>query len=207
MRRPWLVPAAGILAIVLIVIAFVVGGETPDGDASLRKIVSFYRDNDSDQMIAAACLGWGTAFFMLFAAGLWRIIREAETERHGSSSLLLAGSAVWAVGATFFAGITFTLGDFAKDLTPSAMQALNALNEDMFIPIAVGTFAFSVGTGLSVLTSRVLPKWLGWVAIVIGIVAITPGGFFGFLAMGVWIVIASVVLLMRGGATPAPAAP
>src|SRR4051794_41326452 len=110
MRRPWLVPAAGILAIVLIVIAFVVGGETPNGDDSLRKIVSFYRDNDSDQMAAAALLGWGSAFFMLFATGLWRVVRDAEPERHGSSALLLAGSAVWTVGATIFAGITFTLG-------------------------------------------------------------------------------------------------
>ena len=207
MKRSWLVPLAGILAIVLIVLAFVIGGETPDGDDSLRKIVSFYRDHDSDQMAAAALLGWGAAFFMLFASGLWRVVRDAETEGHGSSALLLAGSAVWAVGATIFAGITFTLADFAKDLTPSAMQALNALNEDMFMTIAVGTFAFSMGAGISVLNTRVLPKWLGWLSIVIAIVAITPLGFFGFLAMGIWVVIASVVLLLRGGSTPAPAAP
>src|SRR4051794_11926139 len=161
MNRARLVPLAGIVAIVLIIAAFVVGGESPDADASIHKIVSFYRDNDSDQVIAAALLGWGTAFFLLFAAGLWRIVRNAETERHGSSGLLLGGSVMWAVGATLFASLTFTLGDVADKLSPSAMQALNALNSDMFMPVAVGTFAFSVGAGLSVLNTRILPKWLG----------------------------------------------
>src|SRR4051794_7951364 len=102
MKRPWLGPLAGILAIVLIITAFAVGGESPDADASLRKIVSFYRDNDSDQMIAASLLGWGTALFMLFGVSLWRRVREAETERHGASTLLLAGTVLWAAGASIF---------------------------------------------------------------------------------------------------------
>jgi hypothetical protein len=206
MKRPWLIPLAGILAIVVIVIAFAVGGESPDADDSLRKVVSFYRDNDSEQVIAAALLGWGAALLLLFGAGLWRIVREAETERHGASSLLLGGSVLWAAGATIFAGITFTLGDVADDLSPAAIQALNALNSDMFFTVAVGTFAFAVGAGMSALNTGILPKWLGWAAIVIGIVAITPAGFFGFLAFGVWVLIASIVLLMRGP-TPARAAP
>jgi hypothetical protein len=207
MKRPWLVPLAGILAVVVIIVAFAVGGESPDGDDSIRKIVSFYRDNDSDQMIAAGLLGWGSALFLLFAAGLWRMVRDAETERHGASGLLLGGSVLWVVGASIFAGITFTLGDFADDLGPSALQALNALNSDMFITVALGTFAFSIGAGVSALNTGVLPKWVGWLAVVIGVVAITPVGFFAFLAMGIWILIASIVLLMRGGATPARAAP
>jgi hypothetical protein len=206
MNRKWLVPAAGILAVVVIIIAFAVGGETPDGDDSLDKIVSFYRDNDDEQMIAAALLGWGTALILLFASGLWRIVRDAETERHGSSSLLLAGSVLWAAGSTIFAGLTFTLGDFAKDLTPGALQTLNALNSDMFMTVAVGTFAFLLGAGISILNTRVLPRWIGWLAVVIGVVAITPIGFFAFLAMGLWILIACVMLLLREP-SPARAAP
>jgi len=206
MNRKWLVPAAGILAVVLIVIAAIVGGETPDGDDSLRDIVSFYRDNDDDQVIAAALLGWGTAFFLLFASGLWRIVRDAETERHGSSSLLLGGSVLWAAGATLFAGLTFTLGDFANDLTPGAIQALNAMNSDMFMTVAVGTFAFSIGAGISILNTRVLPRWLGWVVAAIGVLAVTPIGFFAFLAMGLWVLIAAVMLLVREP-SPARAAP
>src|SRR3954469_3602117 len=198
MRRPWLVPLAGILAIVLIVIAFIVGGETPDGDDSLRKIVSFYRDNDDAQVLAGSFLGWGTALFLVFASGLWRMVRDLETERHGSSALLLGGSVLWAAGASIFAGLTFTLGDLAKDLGPGALQTLNALNSDMFFTLALGTFAFSAGAGVSILKTRVMPIWLGWVAIVIAIVAVTPAGFFAFLVMGLWVLIVSVLMLVRG---------
>jgi len=40
-----------------------------------------------------------------------------------------------------------------------------------------------------------LPSWLGWIGIVIGLLAMTPIGFFAFLASGIWIVLTSVVLL------------
>lgn len=206
MNRARLVPLAGILAIVLIVIAFIVGGETPDGDDSLRKIVSFYRDNDDAQVLAGSFLGWGTALFLVFASGLWRMVRDLETGRHGSSALLLGGSVLWAAGASVFAGLTFTLGDLAKDLGPGALQTLNALNSDMFFTLALGTFAFSAGAGVSILNTRVMPVWLGWVAIVIAIVAVTPAGFFAFLVMGLWVLIVSVLMLLRGP-SPAQAAP
>jgi hypothetical protein len=39
-----------------------------------------------------------------------------------------------------------------------------------------------------------LPKWLGWLGIVIGVVAFTPAGFIAFLAAGIWILIVSVLL-------------
>ena len=207
MKKAWLVPLAGALAVVLFVIAFLVGGETPDTDDSLRKIVSFYRDNDSDQVWASALLTWGTAFFLLFATGLWRFLRNVETERRAASTLVVIGSALFAVGATIFAGISFTLGDAADDLGPGALQTLNALNSDMFFPVALGVFTFLIGAGASILQTGVLPKWLGWVTVVLGVLALTPVGFFVFLALGLWILAVSVLIYMRESATPARAAP
>jgi len=51
-----------------------------------------------------------------------------------------------------------------------------------------------------------LPKWLGWVGIVIGIAVFTPAGFFGFLAGGLWVLIASL-LLTRARSAAGPALP
>ena len=49
-----------------------------------------------------------------------------------------------------------------------------------------------------------LPVWLGWIAIVLGIVGMTPIGWIAFMGTGVWILIASVMLLLseRKVATP-----
>lgn len=206
MRASRLVPLAGVAMVVLIVIAFLVGGESPGGGDSIEKVTSFYRDHDSDQILAAAFLVWGTAAFLLFASGLWRLLRNAETERRGASSLVLVGAAVLAVGMTIFAGVSFTLGDFADDLEPSAIQALNALNQDLFPPLTLGVFAFLIGAGASMIATAALPKWLGWVAVVLGVAALTPVGFFAFLALGVWILVASGLIFRRGDA-PAAQAP
>jgi hypothetical protein len=205
MKAARLVPLAGVAAVVLFVIATIVSGDTPDGDDSVRKIVSFYRDNDTEQQWAAALVTWGLALFLLFASGLWRVLRDAETERRAASSLALVGSALFAVGGTIFAGLTFTLGDLADNLGPGSLQTLNALNSDMFFPVALGMFTFLMGAGASVINTEALPKWLGWVSVVLAVLALTPLGFFVFLAMALWILIVSAVLYMRG-ATPSPAA-
>ena len=49
-----------------------------------------------------------------------------------------------------------------------------------------------------------LPKWLGWVAIVFGVVALTPFGFFAFLGGIVWILVVSIMLTMRARSESAP---
>lgn len=190
---------------VLIVIAFIVGGESPAGDDPIREVVSFYRDNDTEQFLAAAFLVWGTAAFLLFASGLWRILRDAQHERRGASALILVGAGVFAVGTTLFAGITFTLADFADQLQPQAMQALNALNQNLFPPLALGVFAFLVGAGKSILATAVLPNFVGWVAILLSVAALTPVGFFAFLALGLWILLVSLLVFSRGAASASPA--
>ena len=187
-----LVPLSGVVAIALIIAAVIVGGETPGTDDSLREIVSFYRDND--QAGPAALLGLGSLFFLIFVATLWTALRTAEAERRGASTLALLGGTILVVGMTIFAGIGFTLGDAADDLTPAAIQALNALNSDLFFPLAVGNAAFLLGAGVSVVRTAALPKWLGWAAVVLGIFAATPLGFFAFLLMGLWSLLVSVLL-------------
>ena len=67
----------------------------------------------------------------------------------------------------------------------------------MFFTVAVGTAVFNLALGLAVLRHGGLPRPLGWVALVIGIFGLTPLGFFAFLATGIVIVWASVVLAME----------
>jgi Domain of unknown function (DUF4386) len=199
----------GILFVILIVIAFIVGGNTPDINDSRQDIVSFYIDNDSEQQIAAALLALGCVAFVFFLGTLRQALRAAAGDEGGLSTVALLGGLVIVVGAAIFAGIGFTLGDAADNLPPSATLALNALNSDLFFPVAVGTAAFNLGLGLAVLRHGGLPRWLGWVALVIGIAGLTPAGFFAFLATGIVIVAASVVLFQQaaeGEPRPAPAA-
>jgi hypothetical protein len=192
-------PLTGILFVVLVIVAFVVGGETPGTEDSPQSIVSFYLDNDSEQAIGSAMLALGCVAFLFFLGTLRRALRAAEGDEGGLSTVALLGGLMIVVGASIFAGIGFTLGDAADELPASAILTLNALNSDLFFPVAVGTAVFNLGLALAILRHDGLPRPLGWLALVVGIVGLTPGGFFAFLATGIVIVWASVVLAQRAG--------
>lgn len=101
-------------------------------------------------------------------------------------------------------GLNFTLTDLGNSdhldrIDPGTLQSLNALNSDFFFPLVLGTVVFLFSAALAIFRSGGLPRWMGWVALVLGIAAATPAGFFAFLASGLWIIAAAVILLQRGG--------
>lgn len=208
-----LAPLSGVVAVGLTITAFAVGGETPDIDAPLNEITSFYGENDSSQMASGALLAYGALFLLIFSSTVAAVLRRAQGENGGPAALAFAGGIILSLGFLLFAGISFTLGDASDKLDPAALQALNALNADLFFPLAVGNAAFLLGSGVAVLRTGGLPKWLGWLAVVVGVVAATPIGFFAIPALGVWILIASVLLSRSaeprsaGSAGGPPAAP
>jgi hypothetical protein len=200
-----LVPLSGIVAVVLIVVSFIVAGETPDTDDPIEEVVSFYTENDSDQMAGGILLGYAALFFLIFASTLRNALRKGE-DGAGASTLSFGGAILFVAGATIFAGIGFTLGDAADNIDESSLQTLHVLNNDMFLTVAVGLFAFLLGTGIAVLRTGVLPAWLGWVAIVASVLGITPIFFIAFLVMGLWVLIVSVMLSLGAeDGTPAAA--
>jgi hypothetical protein len=192
-------PLTGILFVLLAIVAFVVGGDTPGTDDSAREIVDFYLDNDNSQSWAAAALALGCVALLFFLGSLRQVLRAEAGDDGGLSTVALLGGLVMAVGASIFAGITFTLGDAADELPPGAILTLNALNSDMFFTVAVGTAVFNLALGLAIVRHGGLPRPLGWVALVVGLAGLTPLGFFAFLATGIVIVSASVALAMKPG--------
>jgi len=205
MSAKQLVPLSGVVAVVLTIAAFVVGGETPEAGDPLNEVVSYYSEHDTDLQIASALLALGGFFFLVFSTTIVGVLRRGQAEGGGASALGFAGGIVFTVGVTIFAGLGFAAADVVGDVDPAVVQALNALGADMFFTVAVGTGAFLVGAGIATLKTGALPRWLGWAAVVIGVIALTPAGFFGFIALGIWTLIASVILWRRE--EPGPPAP
>lgn len=197
MNAKQLLPLSGVASVLLIIAAFAVGGESPEANDSLQEVISYYSDHDSDVQIASALLALGAFFFLIFSASIASLLRRVQGEGGASATVSLAGGIVFAVGVTIFAGLGFAAGDVVGDVPPTVVQSLHVLGVDMFFTVAVGTAAFLLGTGVATLRTDALPAWLSWAAIVIGVVAITPIGFFGFLALGVWTLIVSVLLYMQ----------
>jgi hypothetical protein len=197
-----LAPLTGIVFVALLIVSFAIGGSTPGTHASSAKVISFYEKHHNAQMLSAFLGALGTAFFLFFAATLRSYFRRTEQARD-VAPLILAGAVVLATGGTVFSSLTFALADARHKVDPSAAQALNVLSNDFFWPLVIGTAVFMIANAVAVLRSRALPVWLGWIAIPIAVISVTPIGFIGFLATMAWTLIVSVLLYLRD----APVAP
>jgi len=81
----------------------------------------------------------------------------------------------------------------------------------LFIVIyLVGLALLGLGTGVSALRSATLPKWLGWVSVAFGVLALAgPAGGIAFLVAPAWALVIGIVIMRspRAAATLAdPAA-
>ena len=201
----WLAPLTGVAFVLIVIIGFAVSGEPPDIDDPAQEIVDFYVDNDTRAMVGAMLEGIAATLFVFFAGYLRRVLRAAEGERGFLSAVAFAGATIFAVGIAIDATITMALAETAEDIDPGAVQALAALFQNDYMPFAVGLQLFFLATGLVVVRTGAIPKWIGWVAILLGVIAVTPIGFVAFLAGAIVVLAISVVLTMRARAAQSPA--
>ncbi len=200
-----LVLFSGVVAVVLIAAGFVVSGNAPKGTSSVAKVVAFYSKHTASQTTSGVLLSLGALFFLVFAATFAARVRSAP----GSASLCLVGAGVLVVGLTTLAGLSVAMADVVGHATGSALQALNVLADDavfLFL-ITIGTSAFLLGAAAAVFVTSLLPRWLGWWAVVFAVVGVIPShvlggtldhiGLLAFAGLGVWSVIVSVMLAAR----------
>ena len=208
--KDWLVALTGLAFVVLVIIAFAIGGEPPDPtDDSIEEVIEFYVDNKDSVFAGSIIAGFAGAFLVFFGGYLRKVLRAAEGEGHMLSSVVLAGATILAIGIAIDATINIALseGADADQVAPEAIQALSLLWTNDFVPLAMGNLVFILAAGISIVRHGALPAWLGWVAIVLGVVSMTPVGFFAFLVGGIWIAVVSIMLAMRARAAGTPGAP
>jgi hypothetical protein len=207
-NRDWLVALTGLAFVVLAIISFAIAGEPPDPtDDSVEEVIDFYVDNEDSVFIGSVLAGFAGAALVFFGGYLRMVLRAAEGEGHMLSSVVLAGATILAIGIAFDATINIALADAGDDVEPAAVQALSVLWNNDFIPLAMGNFVFILAAGVSIVRHGALPKWLGWAAVVIGILSITPVGFFAFLLGGLWVAATSIMLAMQARSAGTPGSP
>lgn len=206
-RLERLAPLTGVLAVALIVAAFVVfPDEVPETDKSVAEIAKFWRDHDDEASISAVLLALSAIPMTWFAGSVRRVLDRAEGGRGRLAAIAFAGLVIYSVGALVGGALQFAAGESADQISPAAIETLNAITVNFWFPYIAGIAIFMLATGVASLRHRALHPALGWTALALGILGITPLGFFAFLASGLWILAASVVLYLRDDAD-APAAP
>jgi hypothetical protein len=214
MRKEMVGPALGIGFIVVLIVGFLVGGEPEGADEGAEAVTEFYLDNKDSVQIGAALVGLAGALLIFFTNHLRRLFAAAGEQT--LSVTILVGGALVAVGAAIDGTISIALAEMAEhvedgDMDATQVQTLQGLWDNDFLPLALGAFVFLISFGASVLKTDVLPRWLGWVALALAVIGLTPIGWLAFLGTGILILVISVLLLLRtretGPAPPPPATP
>jgi len=192
-----------------VAVAFLLGEGQDATKESADQLVTYYRDHATEQTIGALLIGV-TAIALLFWAGhLRRVLRDAEGPTGILSAVAFAGAIVFAGGALVGATIHFALADYSDHtdvVDPQVFQALNAFdwNNFLFFPVGLGTMLLA--SGISVVRHGALQKWLGWVAIVLAVIFVTPVFPVALFRTAAWVLAVSIVWLMEGRASQAATA-
>jgi len=203
-----LAPLTGVLfAVLAVAAAFSNSAESPEASASPAKVLAYYAGHRSEVETSAILFALAFLVVVLFAGALRSYLRRTAAAE-GLGALVLAGGVMMSVGALVGTSIEYGVAHNLHSFTLSELHTLNFLSDELFLPVIAGGFVFGVSAGIAILRGAALPKWLGWVAIVIGIAAIVPPvSFPALLAFLVWSLVVSILMYMRTGTDePAPAA-
>jgi hypothetical protein len=205
MARPELrfVPLLGALFVVLIVVGYLVAGDTPDIDALGPKIRDAY-DSEAKHQIAAFLVALGAVPLVFFAGYFRAVLRRLHPSGLLTANIALAGAITAATGLAVQSIIHAALAEAAQKskFSDQALQSLNALDGWSFYPLAIGLAIFMLASGLALVRGRrFLPPFLGWAAVALGVLGLVPlVGFFAAILSAIWVVVVSLMLFARAEA-------
>lgn len=195
-----LAPLAGAAYAVATVAGDLVVGQFPDSDASTAKLHTYYAAHHAHVAAGGMIFGWSTLLLAIFGCALWSRTRDAGTHVAVAGAVLVA-TAVAVVEAAQEASGFLVLGDVSTKsaVAPATLQALH---------IAGSAGALGAGVALLLLAvsvAGIVPRWLAWPAVALGLLQLTPIGFFASLLFLLWAAVAGVVLTLRPRAALVPA--
>jgi hypothetical protein len=205
-------PASGAVAVVLMVIAFLVSDSSPDSGDSESKIAS-YLSSDSHQ-------NRNFAAFFIFVAGVlfllvfFSVLRSRLAEAEGPGGQLaqlafgsgVASAALWIGTVSFFVAPLAVADDRGTLKDPGGIYALS---NDAGYLLWVGAVILGAlvvwATSAVVLKTGMLPRWFGWVGVVVGVICLLAIFFVPAFVYWAWILVGSLLLLRRrAGASTVP---
>jgi hypothetical protein len=196
--REWLVPLLGVAFLVLLIASFIIQGEPKDASHPADEVKDWYLDNKDSAEIAAFVGAVAAAALVFYGAYLRRLFDAATGGTSMLPILILIGLTIVAVGGAIDSMLLFATAERADDIPADSVQTIQAIWDNDWLPLFLGILVFNWSVGLSVLRTDVLPKWMGWAAIVFGVGSLAgPIGFVGVIGAALWILVSSIMLAVR----------
>lgn len=194
---------SGVAFAILTVVVFVVLGHassSPKIGSPATKIVSFYLAHRSDEELAAYLLAVNAALLALFVTASRSRI---ATERSTWPDLFFAGGTIAAATFLLAGAVHLALAEGAgHHLNPTALQALNALDINTGLAFTGGIAIMLLGAAATFSRRSGTIRILGWTAIPLAIVSLTPAGVGAFPLTALWIVATAILIRRRPDPDP-----
>jgi hypothetical protein len=183
---------------VALVVGSVFAANVPASNASLASILHYYRTHKNQVVVSALLIPPAVVFGLFWFSYLRSWLQRRDVDPRWGT-LTFAGGILFAVTGGVVGGVLIALADAPNHLTLGSAQTLNFLQNDL--PSMLASMAFGVmaiAAGVAMLKSALLPTWLGWVSLVLGVLGLVPfGDFFALPAIGVWTLIVAGVVWFR----------
>lgn len=189
---------SGVAFAVITVVAFVVLGHatsSPKIGSPASKIVAFYIAHRSDEELAAYLLAVNAALLAVFVSSC----RERLTTVDPTWPSLFSGGGLIASASFLFVGaVHLALAEgVGHHISPTAAQALNALDINTGLAFTGGIAIMLLGAAATLSRRTDVIRILGWIAIPLAIVSLTPAGVGAFPLIALWIVATAILISRR----------
>jgi hypothetical protein len=189
---------AGVLFVAFAVNGTQMTANTPSSTANGATVLAYYQAHNARMGGAGFSLMLSVAA-ALFFYGILRSYLSQSPRAEWAATVGFGGAIMFGVGALVGAGVSFAFSDVGTNLSAPTAQVLNILQGDLGAFLyAAGLCALMLGFGIAILRSRLMPGWLGWTTIVIGVLAAAgPGIGIAIPLEAVWVLAISVMLFQH----------
>ena len=191
--------AAGIIGIFA---TFAIEGDPPDvSEKTAEQVVAHWVDL-GDGAWFALWLGIIVGILMV----LWGLWTSNALRERGVTTLAPAaavGTVFIAVGIAVDSASRMALLDAAEHMPVAAVVAVSAMLQYLWLPFLFGMFLITVAVSASAKQTGLVPSWLAWVGYATALILVIPHpiSFVGFLVFAIWLLLSSIIMFRRTGAT------
>ncbi|WP_203335742.1 DUF4386 family protein [Nocardioides limicola] len=198
-QRHRLLPLTGIAAAALWTTGLVLfRSARSDDPTTADEILAHYQANGDTIVLAVLAALLGSVFFLVFLSCLYTRLRESQGPRGQLAPTVLAAGTAVAIGqfAVYSTDFDAALDSAKYPLSSTTAEVYFYSGDLWFVGAAAMAGLMLICTGAIALGTRALPRWFGWVSLVLAVPLLLPPlapdfMFYGFPA---WIAVASVLL-------------